>query len=96
MSKPNLKLLQLLMLVPMSATVFASVTTGTDEQAQLPFWEWKSANMQLRLVQRLPDQTRAFFAGRGFSPSDVEQIAQSCVFQSIYKNICLFISKLLL
>ena len=71
----------------MSATVFASVTTGTDEQAQLPFWEWKSANMQLRLVQRLPDQTRAFFAGRGFSPSDVEQIAQSCVFQSIYKNI---------
>jgi hypothetical protein len=42
--------------------------------------------MSLRLVQRLPDQTRAFFTARGFSVKDAEQIAQACVFQSIFKN----------
>ena len=63
------------------------VLTGTDEVAQLPFWEWRSDTVSLRLVQRLPDQTRAFFMARGFSKEHAERIAQSCIFQTVYKNI---------
>lgn len=63
------------------------VLTGIDEDAQLPFWEWRSDTVSLRLVQRLPDQTRAFFMGRGFSKEHAERIAQSCIFQTVYKNV---------
>ena len=62
------------------------VITGTDELAQLPFWELRTQAMSLRLVQRLPDQTRAYFSGRGFLKKDVEIIAGYCVFQSVYTN----------
>jgi hypothetical protein len=65
----------------------AEVITGTDEMASLPFWEWRNDYMSLRLVQRLPDQSRAYFAGRGFQGADVETIAGHCVFQTVYKNI---------
>ncbi|WP_455221218.1 hypothetical protein [Kaarinaea lacus] len=63
------------------------VLTGTDKDAKLPFWEWRDDVVSLRLVQRLPDQTRAFFMGRGFSREHAELIAQSCIFQTVYKNI---------
>jgi len=63
------------------------VITGTDEEAQLPFWEWRNDVMSVRLVQRLPDQTRAFFTARGFTKSQAEVIAQGCIFQTVYKNI---------
>jgi len=69
------------------STLQAEVITGTDEVARLPFWEWRNDSMTLRLVQRLPDQTRAYFAGRGFQGADVETIAAYCVFQTVYKNI---------
>lgn len=64
----------------------AKLSTGTDEQAQLPYWEISDGAMSLRLVQRLPDQTRGFFAARGFAPEHAEIIAQSCVFQTVFKN----------
>lgn len=64
----------------------ASVVTGTDPDARLPFWEWQSPGMSIRWVQRLPDQTRAFFMARGFNRDQAERIAQSCVFQTVYKN----------
>lgn len=64
----------------------AEVTTGIDVEANLPYWEFAAPGMSVRLVQRLPDQTRAFFMARGFSREAVEQIAQSCVFQTVFKN----------
>jgi len=64
----------------------SNVVTGTDSTAQLPFWEWQSQGMSIRLVQRLPDQTRGYFMARGFNKTQAEQIAQACVFQTIYKN----------
>jgi len=64
-----------------------AVLTGTDDTAQLPFWQWSDQAVSIRLVQRLPDQSRAFFTARKFSSSDAERIAQSCVFQTIFKNI---------
>ncbi|MGD8570432.1 MAG: hypothetical protein PVJ39_20250 [Gammaproteobacteria bacterium] len=61
--------------------------TGVDDTAKLPFWEWRTDVVSLRFVQRLPDQTRAFFMARGFGKQHAEQIAQSCIFQTVYKNI---------
>ena len=60
--------------------------TGTDELAQLPYWQLRAEAMTFRLVQRLPDQTRAYFSGRGFSKKDTEFIAGHCFFQTIFTN----------
>lgn len=60
--------------------------TGIDPEATLPYWEISDTGMSLRLVQRLPDQTRGFFLARGFAKAEVELIAQSCVFQTVFKN----------
>lgn len=62
------------------------IETGTDAQARLPYWELADGAMSLRLVQRLPDQTRAFFMARGFDPDEAEVIARTCVFQTVFKN----------
>ncbi len=75
------------LLLAFEALAEGAVLTGTDEEAQLPFWEWRDEVMSVRLVQRLPDQTRAFFTARGFDKSQAELIAQSCIFQTVYKNI---------
>jgi hypothetical protein len=63
------------------------VETGTDPDAQLPYWQISDAGMSLRLVQRLPDQTRGYFLARGFAEGEADLIAQSCVFQTVFKNI---------
>lgn len=78
-----------LALLPMSPGWLpaAALTTGIDEQAQLPYWEIRDEGMSLRLVQRMPDQSRAFFLARGFSAEEVEQVAGRCVFQTIFRNI---------
>ncbi len=78
--------LALLLSTAATGSAAAKLSTGVDEQAQLPFWEISNAAMSLRLVQRLPDQTRGFFTARGFSSAHAEIIAQSCVFQTVFKN----------
>ncbi len=83
----RLKILLLLPLLHFASQIHAELVTGKDEMARLPFWEWKNDYMSLRLVQRLPDQTRAYFAGRGFGKNDVSDIAGHCFFQTVYKNI---------
>jgi len=71
----------------LAASAAAVINTGTDAEADLPYWEVVENGVSLRLVQRLPDQTRGFFQARGFSIADSELIAQSCVFQTVFKNI---------
>ena len=78
-------ILLLLMFILPSAR--AELVTGTDEQAQLPFWEWRTPVISVRFVQRLPDQSRAYFAGRGFEPNEVKLIAEHCIFQTVFKNV---------
>lgn len=73
--------------VAMPLSVPSAITTGTDEQAMLPYWQYKDKGMSIRLIQRLPDQTRGYFVARGFSAEHAELIAQSCVFQTVFKNI---------
>lgn len=75
-----------LLLAVKDAMAESNVLTGTDEDAKLPFWEWQSKGMSIRLVQRLPDQSRGYFMARGFNKSQAERIAQSCIFQTVYKN----------
>jgi len=65
----------------------AVISTGTDAETGLPYWEVVEHGVSIRLVQRLPDQTRGFFQARGFSIADAELIAQSCVFQTVFKNV---------
>ena len=69
------------------ASANAAINIGVDEEARLPYWEIAEPGVSIRLVQRLPDQTRGFFQARGFSVEDSEVIAQSCVFQTVFKNI---------
>ena len=69
-----------------SINISAEIVTGTDELAHLPYWELRKESVTFRLVQRLPDQTRAYFSGRGFSKKDAEYIASYCFFQTIFTN----------
>ena len=64
----------------------AAVERGVDAETGLRSWEWREAGVSLRLVQRLPDQTRAFFQARGFSPDAADRIADACIFQTILRN----------
>lgn len=72
---------------PAWASQTARITTGTDDETRLPFWELRDTGISVRFIQRLPEQTRGFFTARGFSDAAAERIAQSCVFQTIFKNI---------
>jgi hypothetical protein len=83
-----MKILSLnLMLLVIAASASAERVTGTDEEAQLPFWEWRTEVLSLRFAQRLPDQSRAYFAGRGFQEEDTKLIASHCIFQTVFKNV---------
>lgn len=64
----------------------AGVKTATDGQTQLQSWTLVEGALSLQIIQRLPDQTRAFFQGRGFSSNIANDIATLCVLQTIGKN----------
>lgn len=72
----------------LSGAVFADIKLekGIDPEATLPFWQISDRGMSLRLVQRLPDQTRGYFMARGFAKPEADLIARSCLFQTIFKN----------
>jgi len=57
-----------------------------DEETGLDAWEWSGDGIKLQQIQRIPDQTRAFFLGRGFSRAEAEHIATACVFQTVFYN----------
>lgn len=62
------------------------VSSGTDPDSGLPYWAYHGGGISVRLVQRLPDQTRAFFLARGFDREAAEAVALGCVFQTIVRN----------
>ncbi len=61
----------------------------TDAATGLKTWSLIQSSLDLRLVQRLPDQTRGFYQGRGFTKQQADDIGTSCVFQTIVKNTAL-------
>lgn len=66
--------------------VQAEITKTTNFDSGLISWKFVKGGFELELIQRLPDQTRAFFLARGFSATVADDIARSCVFQAIGRN----------
>ncbi|MCK5649153.1 MAG: hypothetical protein KAI22_09755 [Gammaproteobacteria bacterium] len=64
----------------------AQVITNMDESTKLKSWILVQSGLELQLIQRLPDQTRGFFQGRGFNQQQADDIATQCVLQTIVKN----------
>ncbi len=62
------------------------IETRRDENG-LKSWTLRDGALELQLIQRLPDQTRAFFLARGFPSAEADRIARACVFQIIGKNV---------
>ncbi len=73
-------------LLLMAANSFASVVVTKNSSTELQSWVLKEGDFKLELIQRLPDQTRAFFQGRGFSSKTANDLALSCIFQAIGTN----------
>ncbi len=73
-------------LFAMSAAAVAEITVDQEPETGLKLWQWREAGVTLQLIQRLPDQTRAFFQGRGFSSADADTLGRACVFQTIFRN----------
>lgn len=74
-------------ILPLLAGAAAAGTIHeTDPDTGLEAWRHQGREISLEFIQRLPDQSRAYFQGRGFSPEDAEPIAASCIFQTIIRN----------
>jgi hypothetical protein len=69
------------------AEVKSAISVTKDKSSNLSSWKFVHEGLELQLVQRSPDQTRAFYQGRGFGKQMANQIATSCVFQTIVKNM---------
>jgi hypothetical protein len=83
----SMKILQLLLTLFVSGTPLAAeVVQSANEDTGLRKWQLQEGSLEIELVQRLPDQTRAFFMARGFSAAIAEEIAVSCIFQTIIRN----------
>lgn len=49
-------------------------------------WHFNKGDIEIELIQRLPDQTRALFMSHEFSREVIEELALSCMFQTIIRN----------
>jgi hypothetical protein len=64
----------------------AGVQRSSNEDNGLEKWHFIEGDIEIELVQRLPDQTRAMFMKHDFSREVVEAMATSCMFQTIIRN----------
>jgi hypothetical protein len=79
---------KLLLPVIMPGVLFAAeVERSADAETGLRKWHLVEGKLEFELVQRLPDQTRGFFMARGFPAAVAEEIAASCIFQTVIRNI---------
>lgn len=69
-----------------SGVLGSEIRTGEDPETVLAIWSWSDQGISLRLAQLLPDQTRAFFLGRGFEADTADRVGRSGVFQTIFRN----------
>ena len=77
-------LLFFLLLIPLLCG--AEVLRSANEENGLEKWHFIDRDIEIELVQRLPDQTRALFMNHTFSREVIEQLALSCMFQTIIRN----------
>lgn len=64
----------------------AEVHLSSNQENGLKKWHFIEGDIEIELVQRLPDQTRAMFMKHEFSSAVVEAMATSCMFQTIVRN----------
>jgi len=69
-----------------AAPVQAEVLRSVNEDNGLEKWHFIAGDIEIELVQRLPDQTRALFMKHEFSREVIEELATSCMFQTIIRN----------
>jgi hypothetical protein len=65
----------------------ADLPVRIDPDTGLASWTLQNGAISIELIQRLPDQTRAFFEGRGFPAASADEFARACVFQAIIANV---------
>ena len=75
-----------LLLHLLTGPVSADALSATDPETGLASWTWRDRGVSLQLLQLLPDQTRAFFLGRGFQAGEADRVGRACVFQTIFRN----------
>ncbi|MEN8108891.1 MAG: hypothetical protein ABFS22_12920 [Pseudomonadota bacterium] len=75
-------LLGIVLVLPVRAEVTHSVNPDNGLQG----WHFSAGDIEIELIQRLPDQTRALFMKHEFSRDVIEQLALSCMFQTIIRN----------
>lgn len=75
-----------LIAIAVGSSAQAEVETGSDNETGLRYWLWRERGVSVRLVQRLPDQTRGFFLARGFTVEQADIAGRACVFQTIFRN----------
>jgi len=76
----------LLVSLLLSGALAAAVTVEVGKETGLKTWEWREDGVSLRLVQRLPDQTRAYLLARGFDKTSADLVARNCLFGSMFRN----------
>jgi len=74
----------LVALAPLAA--MAEVTVEVGPKTGLKTYQWRHKGVSLRLIQRLPDQTRAYLLARGFPRAQADQVATACFFGSMFRN----------
>ncbi|MEN8204477.1 MAG: hypothetical protein ABFS24_00570 [Pseudomonadota bacterium] len=82
--KRTFGVLFLLLFMPMLCA--AELQRSVNEENGLEKWHFIDSDIEIELVQRLPDQTRALFMNHAFSREVIEQLALSCMFQTIIRN----------
>ena len=69
-----------------SACTDGRVLHSVDDGNGLQKWHFIDDDIEIELVQRLPDQSRALFMKHEFSRDVVEDLALSCMMQTIIRN----------
>jgi len=64
----------------------AEVVRSADGETGLAKWSFTAGDVEIELIQRLPDQTRGFFQARDFPAAVADEIARNCIFQTIIRN----------
>jgi len=82
----DLRIIFSLLLTSLAFAAAAAVKVEVGEETGLRTWLWTHEGVSLQLVQRLPDQTRAYMLGRGFPPAVADELATSCFFGSMFRN----------
>lgn len=88
MLKPKTKyiLIAIITLYVFSLPAHAKTSITKNEESGLLTWTSESEGFSVEFIQLLPDFVRAIYGNHHFPDSEIERIANYCVFGSIIKN----------